>query len=516
MLTNTVIIVLLSVLSSGLIVFIFTRKWNEAHYGIYVERAKAKANAIEKESQLTLDLHKSNVEKELIDARVKYEEDYRVKKEEIQKSEESLKHRAKQELNDIEELKRKTQQAYDIVDSVIEEASKSKEKASKQVDETLRVLNNYTGFTEDEAKAYILKEVERKSRSDIAKIVRKAELEANKEAQEKANYFLAQATSRFAYEFVNDRLINKVTLDNDDLKGRIIGKDGRNIYTLENLLGVDIIIDETPNTIIVSSFNLYRRAIATRTIEILVEDGRVQPARIEDTYKKVSQEFEEKIYKQGQQVIMELGVDNIHTELIKLIGKLKYRSSFGQNALNHSLEVALFASTIAGELGGDAQLARRAGLLHDIGKALTNDKQGSHVDLGAEICRKYDEHDVVINSIYAHHDLEDARSIECAAVCAADVLSAARPGARRDAINSFTSRLENIEAIAYAKEGVLRAYAIDAGRELRIIVNAKIVDDNQTFLIAKEISEQIEKEVQYPGKIKVAVIRETRSVKYAL
>ena len=327
---------------------------------------------------------------------------------------------------------------------------------------------------------------------------------------------MAQATTRFAYEFTNDKLINHIKIDNDDLKGRIIGKDGRNINTLENLLGVDIIIDETPNTITISSFNLYRRAIATKTIELLIQDGRVQPARIEETYKRVYEDFENKIYQHGKQTVMDLGLDNMHSEIIKLIGKLRYRSSFGQNALNHSIEVANFASVITAELGGDPKLARRAGILHDIGKALTSDKEGSHVDLGAEICRKYNEHDVVINAIYAHHDLQEAKTIECAAVCTGDILSAARPGARRDSINAFTQRLESIENIAYKQDGVSSAYAIDAGRELRVIVNAKIVNDSEVGIIAKEIAEQIEKEVQYPGKIKITTIREVRDIKYAV
>ncbi|HHH37412.1 MAG TPA: ribonuclease Y, partial [Epsilonproteobacteria bacterium] len=382
-------------------------------------------------------------------------------------------------------------------------------------DEVIRKMERVASMTEEEAKAEILEKVELKCHSDIAAIVRKYEHRAKEEGEKKANYILAQATTRYAGEFAGERLINLVTLPSDDHKGRIIGKEGRNIKTLETLLGVDIVIDETPGVVLVSSFNLYRRAIATRVIELLIEDGRIHPGRIEEVHEKVKAEFDKKIYEEGENILIDLGLFPMHEELIKLLGRMKYRASYGQNALAHTLEVARLASVMAAEIGGDEKLALRAGLLHDIGKALTQDFGGSHVELGAELCRKYNEHPTVINAIYAHHGHEEPDSVESAAVCAADALSAARPGARREVLESFTKRVKDLEEIALSKEGVERAYAINAGRELRIVVNAGEIGDNEAVMLSGEIAKEIEDRVQYPGEIKVNVIRESRSINYA-
>jgi ribonuclease Y len=280
-------------------------------------------------------------------------------------------------------------------------------------------------------------------------------------------------------------------------------------------LGVDIIIGDIPNTITVSSFNLYRRAIATKVIEELIEDGRIQPARIEEVYSRVKNEFDAAIMKEGEDTIAALGIKSMHPELIELVGRLRYRASYGQNALAHTLEVANLAGLIASQLGGDTILARRAGLMHDIGKALTHEVQGSHVDIGADLCKKLGEPDEVINAIYAHHGHEEASCIESAAVCAADALSAARPGARREVLESFLKRVEEIETIATSNIGVINAYAINAGREIRVLVNAKLVNDDESLLLANKIANDIEGKVQYPGEIKVNVIREIRATGYA-
>jgi ribonuclease Y len=389
------------------------------------------------------------------------------------------------------------------------------EKKQKEIDKALKMLQNSAALTQGEAKAYILEQVEIRSRSEIAAIVRKYEQMAKEEGEKKANYILAQATTRYAGEFAGERLINLVNLPSDEHKGRIIGKEGRNIKALEMLLGVDIVIDETPGVILVSSFNLYRRAIATRVIEILVEDGRIHPGRIEEVHEKVEREFEEKTYKEGENTLIDLGLFPMHEELVKLIGRLKYRASYGQNALAHTLEVAKLARVMAAEMGGDEKLAMRAGLLHDIGKALTQDLGGSHVEIGAEMCRRYHEHPTVINAIYAHHGQVEPDSVESAAVCAADTLSAARPGARREVLESFTKRVKEIEEIAVSKTGVEKAYAINAGREIRVFVNAQKMSDNETVLLSKEIAKEIEEKVQFPGEIKVNVIRETRATSIA-
>ena len=498
--------------------YLVARKINNANYDFFVEQAKAKAKAIEFEAEGILRNSKISVQEAEFEAKKKYDEkssklqkDFNVKFDELGKKERAL--LTEQEI--LKDSKKELESAKKEAKFLYEEGSNLKKSYEEKLAEALKVLERVAGFTQDEARAQVLKKVEEQSRTDIAHIVRKYEEEAKKEARKKANYILAQATSRFAGEFAAERLINVVNIKNDELKGRIIGKEGRNIKALEMTLGVDVIIDDTPNAIIVSSHNLYRRAIAVRVIETLIEDGRIQPARIEDIYKKVSDEFEASIAEEGENIVMDLGLSKIHPEILKLIGKLKFRASYGQNALAHSLEVAHLAGIIAAETGGDQKLAKRAGLLHDIGKALTHEYEGSHVDLGAEVCRRYKEHPVVINAIYAHHGHEEATSVESAAVCAADALSAARPGARREVLESYLKRVSDIEAIAMSKTGVKQAYAINAGREIRVIANAKLMNDDEAVLVAKEIASEIQDKVQFPGEIKVNVIRELRAVEIA-
>ena len=498
--------------------WLISKKINDANYSIFLEQAKAKAKAIEFEAESVLKDAKVKVNEAEFEAKKRYEEkgsklqkEYNQKFDEINKKEQNLLSQ-KESLNN---LKSDLEQSQNRANALYEEGLNLKNSYQEKIDEVLKTMERIAGLTQDEAKELVLKKVEEKSRADIAHIVRKYEEEAKREAKKKANYILAQATSRFAGEFAAERLINVVDIKNDELKGRIIGKEGRNIKTLEMVLGVDIIIDDTPHAIVLSSFNLYRRAIATRVIELLVEDGRIQPARIEEIHQKVCEEFEASILEEGENILIDLGITKVHPEIVKLIGKMKFRASYGQNALAHSLEVAHLAGIIAAETGGDEKLAIRAGILHDIGKALTHEYQGSHVDLGAEICKRYKEHPVVINAIYAHHGHEEALSVECAAVCAADALSAARPGARREVLESFLKRVEEIENIANSKEGIKNAYAINAGREIRVIANAQLVNDDEAVLLAKEIAEEIESKMQYPGEIKVNVIRELRAIEYA-
>lgn len=494
------------------------KKINDANYNVFLEQAKAKAKAIEFEAESILKDAKVKVSEAEFEAKKKYEEkgsklqkEFNQKFDEIAKKEQVLLSEHEILKNSKEELEKSRNEAK----TLYEEGLNLKATYQDKLSEALRVLEHSAGLTEEEAREVVLKKVEEKSRADIAHIVRKYEEEAKREAKKRVNYILAQATSRYAGEFAAERLINVVNIKNDELKGRIIGKEGRNIKTLEMVLGVDVIIDDTPHAIVLSSFNLYRRAIATRVIELLVEDGRIQPARIEELHKKVCDEFEESILEEGENILIDLGISKVHPEIVKLIGKLKFRASYGQNALAHSLEVAHLAGIIAAETGGDEKLAKRAGILHDIGKALTHEYEGSHVDLGAEICKRYKEHPVVINAIYAHHGHEEALSVECAAVCAADALSAARPGARREVLESFLKRVEEIENIATSKEGIKGAYAINAGREIRVIANAKLVNDDEAVLLAKEIADEIQEKVQFPGEIKVNVIRELRAIEFA-
>jgi ribonuclease Y len=376
-------------------------------------------------------------------------------------------------------------------------------------------LSKVASMTKEEAKNKLLDMHLQEIKADLAKESRKLIQDAKEQNEKLANYMLAQAVTKYAGDFAGERLINTINLPSDEHKGRIIGKEGRNIKTLEQLLGVDIIIDDTPGVILVSNFNLYRRAIATEVIKRLVDDGRIHPGRIEEIHQKVQEEFEQKIYEEGEKVVVDLGLFPMHEELIKLIGRLKYRASFGQNALAHSLEVARLAKSLAGEMGGDEKIALRAGLLHDIGKALTQDFGGNHVELGAEVCRKYNEHPTVINAIYAHHEHESPSCVESAAVCAADILSAARPGARREVLESFTKRVKELEKIALEFEGVMQAYAINAGRELRVFIDAHKVSDDEVVLLTHKIAKEIEERVQYPGEIKVHAIRQLVAIDFA-
>ena len=507
---------------SGVVGFFVSKKITSANFDIYIDKAKAKAGAIENEAHLLLE--KSHIKskeieleatKEYESAKERAKANLHQREDDVIRKEQSFKRYKQNEEKRIREESNKIKAKRIDLERNEKSLATLKKKYEDKIDEAIHSIEHSAGMTQEEAKTLLLEKMEEKSRGEIAHIVRKCENEAREQAKEKSAYILAQATSRFAGEFASERLTNLVHLDNDELKGRIIGKEGRNIKALETLMGVDIIIDDTPNAIIVSSFNLYRRAIATKTLELLIDDGRIQPARIEEIYQKVCDEFEESILSEGEELITDLDIGVMHPELMKLIGRLRYRASYGQNALAHTLEVAHLAGIMASEMGGDPILAKRAGLLHDIGKALTHEHDGNHVDLGADICNRYNEHSVVINAIYAHHGHEEINSVECGAVCAADALSAARPGARREVLENFLKRVTEIEEIASGHVGVKQAYAINAGREIRVIVNASLVNDDESILMAREIAKEIEEQVQYPGEIKVNVIRESRAVEFA-
>jgi len=507
---------------SGLAGFFISKKMTSAQFEIFVEKAKAKASAIENEAQNLLQKSNHKAKEIELEATRRYEDakdrakaDMHQREDSIIQKEQKLERYKKNEERRLQEESNALKSQKQDLQRNEKSLASLKVKYEQKTDEALHAIENSAGMTKEEARETLLQRIEEKSRSEISHVVRKYENEAKKTAKKKANYILAQATSRFAGEFAHEKLTSLVHLDNDELKGRIIGKEGRNIKSLESILGVDIVIDDTPNAILVSSFNLYRRAIATKTLELLIDDGRIQPARIEEIYKKVSDEFEEGILNEGEELILELDVGVMHPELMKLIGRLRYRASYGQNALAHTLEVTHLAGVMAAEMGGDVRLAKRAGLLHDIGKALTHDSDGNHVDLGADICKRFNEHSIVINAIYAHHGHEEMDTIECACVCAADALSAARPGARREVLESFLKRVTEIEEIASGHSGVKQAYAINAGREVRVIVNASLINDDESILIAKEIAGEIEEKVQYPGEIKVNVIRESRAIEFA-
>lgn len=378
-------------------------------------------------------------------------------------------------------------------------------------DELKATLCQYLEMSEETVRKELYRLIDEELMSYKGKMIRQYENEARNEARKRASYIIAQATTRYAGEFAQERLVNVISLPNDALKGRVIGKDGRNIKAFEMITGVDVIIDETPSNIVLSSFNLYRRAIATKVLEELILDGRIHPSRIEEVFQRVSEEMEESLLQEGEDVVLNLALGYMHPDLKKMIGRLKYRASFGQNALGHSIEVANLAGIIAGELGGDARLARRAGILHDIGKSLTQDSGRNHVDLGYEICLKHQESPVVLNAIKAHHGNEEAKSIEAIAVCTADTLSAARPGARREALENFLKRATDLEAMVMKKMGVKQAYVINSGKEIRVIADWKQVSDDECAAMALEIAQEIEEGFQYPGEIKVHIIRESRA-----
>lgn len=494
---ETIILTTLAAIIASAVSFYIAKKLNDAKFNIYIEQAKAKAIAIEHEAKALLK-----------DAQLKAKQEYEKEFKQTQKEYDNKLYSVKKKEKELEN--------YRLEAKALRDGLKLKDKTYKdKVNKVISVLENASGLTQDEAKDLMIKKVKDESRAKVASIFRKEYKQAQKKQKVQVANILAQATTRFAGEFAAERLTNQVSLPDAETKGKIIGKEGRNIKALEFTLGVDIIIDDTPDYITISSFNLYRRAIATRTIELLISDGRIQPTKIENIYNQVKNEFESNILQEGEDTIYELGIKNMHPELLALVGRLRYRASYGQNALAHTLEVANLAGLIASQLGGDPILARRAGMMHDIGKSLTHEVTGSHVDIGADLCKKYDEPDEVINAIYAHHGHEDAKSIEAAAVCAADALSAARPGARREVLESFLKRVEEIESICVSKIGVMNAYAINAGREVRVIVKAQLVNDDESVLLASEIASEIEDKVQYPGEIQVNVIRELRATSYA-
>jgi len=376
-------------------------------------------------------------------------------------------------------------------------------------------LERISGLTHDEAKEILLEEIKTEARVEAAKMVKEIEQEAKENAERNAKKIVALSIQKVAADHVAETTVSVVNLPSDEMKGRIIGREGRNIRTLETLTGVDLIIDDTPEAVVVSSFDPIRREVAKVALEKLISDGRIHPARIEETVEKARKEVDAIIKQEGENATFETGVHGLHPELIKLLGKLKYRTSYGQNVLKHSMEVAHLAGVMAGELGCDITLAKRAGLLHDIGKAVDHEIEGSHVTIGADIAKKYHENKDVIHAIMAHHGDVEAETLIACLVQAADAISAARPGARRENIETYIKRLQQLEEIADSFDGVEKSFAIQAGREIRIMIKPEVVSDESMSLVAKDIVKRIENELEYPGQIKVSLIRETRAVDYA-
>ena len=376
-------------------------------------------------------------------------------------------------------------------------------------------LERISGLTSEQAKDYLLKTVENDVKHDTAKMIKELESRAREEANKKAKDFVVTAIQKCAADHVSETTISVVQLPNDEMKGRIIGREGRNIRTLETLTGVDLIIDDTPEAVVLSAFDPIRREIARITLEKLILDGRIHPARIEEMVEKAQREVETSIREEGEAAALEVGIHGIHPELIRLLGKMKFRTSYGQNALRHSVEVAHLAGLLAGEIGVDVRIAKRAGLLHDIGKSVDHEMEGSHVQLGVDLCKKYRESATVINAVESHHGDAEPTSLIACIVQAADTISAARPGARRETLETYTNRLKQLEDITNSYKGVEKSYAVQAGREIRIMVIPDQITDDDMVLLARNISKQIESELEYPGQIKVNVIRESRVTDYA-
>ena len=396
-----------------------------------------------------------------------------------------------------------------------EELGKQRQKVDELEKKRQQELERISGLTSEQAKEYLLKTVEDEVKHDTAVMIKTLESRAKEEADKKAKEIVVNAIQRCAADHVAETTISVVQLPNDEMKGRIIGREGRNIRTLETLTGVELIIDDTPEAVVLSGFDPVRREVARIALEKLILDGRIHPARIEEMVEKAQKEVETLIKEEGEAATLEVGVHGIHPELVRLLGKLRFRTSYGQNVLKHSIEVAQLTGLLAGELGLDVKMAKRAGLLHDIGKAVDHEMEGSHIQLGVDLCRRYKESALVINAVESHHGDVEAESLIACIVQAADTISAARPGARRETLETYTNRLKQLEDITNSYEGVDKSFAIQAGREVRVMVVPEVVSDSDMVIMARDISKQIEDQMEYPGQIKVSIVRESRAVDYA-
>ena len=427
----------------------------------------------------------------------KKEEIFKAKEENLENKMEQLEQREKKLQKKDEEIESKKTEIENVI--------------AKQTEELQRISK----LSVEEAKQYLLSEVEKSIVTEKAELIRRLDEETKERAQKNAQEVIGYAIQKCAADHTSETTVSIVSLPNDDMKGRIIGREGRNIKTLETLTGIDLIIDDTPEAVVISGFDPLRREVAKIALEKLLDDGRIHPAKIEEMVEKAKEEVSAIIKEEGERAVMEAGVIGLHPDLVKLLGKLKYRTSYGQNVLNHSIEVSNLARIMADELGLDTKLARRAGLLHDIGKALDHDMEGTHVQIGVDILRKYKENPIVINAVEAHHGDVEPQSIEAVLIQAADAISASRPGARRETLENYIKRLQNLEGIADSFDGVDKSFAIQAGREIRVLVKPEKVSDDQMVVMSRDIAKRIENEMEYPGQIKVNVIRESRVIDYA-
>ena len=492
--------------------------------GFFIRKiiAERKVKSAENEAKRILELANKEAEnkkkeeifkakEEIMNARQDLEQEIRERRGEVQVQEKRLIQKEENLEHKIELLDKKE---IDL-DNQIKEMDRKKDELEVLYNKELEELQRISRLSTDDAKKLLLSEVEKQIVQEKANLIKDFEEKTKETADKKAREIIGYAIQKCAADHSQETTVSIVALPNDDMKGRIIGREGRNIKTLETLTGIDLIIDDTPEAVVISGFDPLRREVARMTLEKLIDDGRIHPAKIEEMVEKSKEELEATIKEEGERAAMESGVIGLHPDIIKLLGKLKYRTSYGQNVLNHSLEVSNLARIMAEELGLDPKLARRAGLLHDIGKALDHDMEGTHVELGVEVLKKYKENDLVINAVEAHHGDVEPMTIEAVLIQAADAISASRPGARRETLEAYIKRLQQLEEIANSFEGVDKSFAIQAGREVRIIVKPEKISDSQMTLMARDITKKIEDEMDYPGQIKVNIIRETRVIDYA-
>ena len=492
--------------------------------GIFVRKkiAESKLKSAESEAKQIIEMAKIEAEnnkkeeifkakEEILSARKDLDDEIRERRGEVQQQERRVIQKEENLERKLEGIDKKERELVRKEEELETKRTELENITNKQMNELQRI----SGLSSEEAKKKLLSELEKTMTAEKAALIREIESKTKEDAIKNAREIVGYAIQKCAADHTSETTVSIVSLPNDDMKGRIIGREGRNIKALETLTGIDLIIDDTPEAVVISGFDPLRREVAKIALEKLIEDGRIHPAKIEEMVEKAKEEVENTIKEEGERAILETGVVGLHPDLVKLIGKLKYRTSYGQNVLNHSIEVSNLARIMAEELGLDPKLARRAGLLHDIGKALDHDMEGTHVEIGVEILKKYKENDKVINAVQAHHGDVEPQTIEAVLVQAADAISASRPGARRETLETYIKRLEALENIADSFEGVEKSFAIQAGREIRIIVKPDKITDDQMVLMARDIAKKVEDEMEYPGQIKINIVRETRVVDYA-
>ncbi len=484
--------------------------------------AESKIQGAEEEAKKLIEMAKIEAEnkkkeeifkakEEIMNARGELDKEIRERRNEVQNQERRMIQREENLERRSEVFERKEKE----LERKYEEVDKKKVELNEVLKKQMEELQRISRLSLEDAKKQLLSELEKQITAEKAALVKEMNQKAKEEADKNAKELISYAIQKCAADHTSETTVSIVNLPSDDMKGRIIGREGRNIKALETLTGIDLIIDDTPEAVVISGFDPLRREVAKIALEKLINDGRIHPAKIEEMVEKAKEEVEQTIKEEGERAVMETGVIGLHPDLVKLIGKLKYRTSYGQNVLNHSIEVSNLARIMAEELGIDPKIARRAGLLHDIGKALDHDMEGTHVEIGVDILKKYKENDLVINAVEAHHGDVEPKTIEAVLVQAADAISASRPGARRETLEAYIKRLETLEQIADSFEGVEKSFAIQAGREIRIIVKPEKISENEMTLMARNVAKKVEDEMEYPGQIKVNVIRETRAIEYA-